>query len=384
MIVQCFVKWCATASSRERAGAVEMLARAFAEDRLSQTDAANAVAILGFVLDDSSPKVRQALAEALADSRRLPRAFALALAGDIDAIACLIAARSPVLFESDMIDLVATGTPCVQAAIAGRLVVSMKLAAALAEVGDAGAVRVLLCNEGATIASISHRRIAERHGADASVRSVMFDRADVPADVRQTLILHLGRVLAASPFVGGAIGPQRTQRVVFDACERATALVARETPAHELPALVEHLRASGQLSTAFLIRIVCAGHVDLFAAAMVALSGRSERRVRAIVVDGRETAFHALVRAAGLPDAAAPLLRTAVQVWKETAARAGGESGLRDIDDVAATVMGRLVLAFRERQDGAGFEAVSALLNRLSVETLLGSTRESARRMAAA
>lgn len=379
MIVQRFVKWCETANSRQRAEGVSILARAFVEARIPDGEWNAARSALTLVLDDPSPKVRLVLGEILAPSPLTPRPIALSLCEDTDDIACAVARLSPVLSDADLIDLAATGSTAVQAAIAGRSDVSVGLAAALAEIGSGEAVVALLCNPGASIAPISHRRIAERHGGLADVRSLMLDRSDVPVDVRQMLILHLGSALGASPLVAGLLGKRRADRLVFDACERATAMIAADVEPAELPALVQHLRLSGQLSTALLIRVVCGGNIDLFAAALVALSGMSERRVRAIVVDGREAAFHALVGACGLPPAAAPVLRAAVLAWKEVVSRHRSTN----VHATEADIVARLVENLETGKRGDDGHAVAALLNRLSAETLRGSARAEARRMAA-
>ena len=380
MIVQRFVKWCETATSRQRAEGVTILARSVVEGRVADADRATALAALTLVLDDPSPKVRQALAEALATSDRAPASIIRALGEDIESIGCLVAGLSPVLSDIDLIDLAALGGKHRQVAIAGRSTVSVRLAAALAEVGGRTACVALLENEGAAIAGVSHRRIAERHGDDATIRTLQLQRDDVPVDVRQTLILHLGQALAGAPMVSRALGTARAQSMVSEACERATAALALDVAPAELPALVEHLRLSGQLTTAFLIRIVCAGNIDLFAAALVALSGLSDRRVRAIVVDGRDTAFAALVTSCGLARAAAPLLRTAIQVWKQAITQRIAP----DLDAVAAEVMSRLCAVHRARGESAGLEALTTLLHRLESETTRHLARHRAEQLIAA
>ncbi len=380
MIVQRFVKWCDTANTRQRVEGVTILARAVIEGRVSDGERSTAVAAMTLVLDDPSPKVRLALAEALATSHDAPVTVVRALAEDIETIGCLVAGLSPVLSDIDLIDLAATGGRHLQVAIAGRATVSIRLAAALAEIGGRTACATLLENDGAAIAAVSHRRIAERHGDDAAVRTLQLQRGDVPVDVRQTLILHLGQALAVAPMVRRALGAGRAQALVSDACERATASLALDVSPAELPALVEHLRHSSQLTTAFLIRIVCAGNVDLFAAALVALSGLSERRVRAIVVDGRDAAFAALVASCGLAKAAAPLLRTAIQVWKQAITQRVAP----DMNAVAAEVMARLCAAHRARGDAAGFQALTTLLHRLQGETTRDLARHRAEQLIAA
>lgn len=376
MIVRRFLKWCETAGARQRSAGFLILGRAVAEDRVppGEMDAAKAALILA--LDDPSPLVRMALADALAASARAPRPLILALCGDSEEIACRVASVSPLLGDTELIDLAAGGRAGLQRAIASRPRVTTKLAAAIAEIGTCSACVELLGNGGAAIAPASLRRLLERHGAEAALREALLERGDLPADLRQILLLETGQALAAMPFVRRSLGQDRARDVVLDACDRATAVLAHSLRPGEMPALVEHLRASGQLSTAFLIRMVCAGNIDLFAAALVTLSGLGEKRVRAIVVDGREPAFQALIRACGLPAAAGRLLRTAVLVWKDLAAR----NALPDMQEIASLVMTRLVAAYREQRDDKGFAEVAALLGRLEADT----SRDSARRMAAA
>lgn len=380
MIVRRFVKWCETASARERREGILILGRAFAQDRVPPKDLESVVAALTLALDDPSPNVRMALAETLAGCARAPRPIVMALCEDNEDIAARVASRSPILCDGELIDLAAGGSVSLQAALAGRAEVSIRLAAAIAEVGAPAACLTLLRNEGATIAAISLCRLAERHGTDAALREALLLRDDLPPGIRQMLILEVGRALSLMPLVRRSLGDGRTRALVLDACERATAVLAHSLESSEMPALVEHLRISGQLSTAFLVRMVCAGNIDLFAASLVALCGLSEKRVRAIVVDGHERAFQALIISCGLPAPAAPLLRTAVQVWKEAVTG----RVMPGIDDVASLVMTRLVAIFRARRDEEGFAALSALLGKLEAETCRDTARRHVQRMAEA
>ncbi|RYE76584.1 MAG: DUF2336 domain-containing protein, partial [Hyphomicrobiales bacterium] len=135
MIVQRFVKWCETATTRERAEGVAMLGRALAEGEVTAADRPATVAAMTLVLEDPSPKVRLALAEALAASDNAPATIIRALGADNEEIGCLVAGVSPVLTDLDLIDLAASGGKRLQMAIAGRSAVSVRLAAAIAEIG---------------------------------------------------------------------------------------------------------------------------------------------------------------------------------------------------------------------------------------------------------
>ncbi|MDE0923679.1 DUF2336 domain-containing protein [Aurantimonas coralicida] len=379
MIVQRFVKWCETATSTQRAEGAAILSRALLDGRITAEERPGADAALMLMLDDPSPKVRQAMALELADGRGAPRAVLRALCEDNDSIACIVAGRSPALSDDDLIDLVATGSEALRGAIAARRLVSARVAAALAELAASDTCITLLGNPGAGIASISYRRISERHGDVAALRGALMAREDLPSTVRQTLILRTGQALAELPMLRNLVGGDRADRLAFEACERATALLADNIGEAEVPALVEHLRASGQLNVAFLLRTVCTGNIDLFAAALVRLSAMSDRRVRTILADGRQSAFRTLMTAAGLPVASAPLFRCAVSVWRELAT---GRLSVA-VEDVPQLVMQRVAGSFPTTQGDSGFDEIMRFLHRLAGETSREAARQHARQLAA-
>ncbi|MDX1732687.1 MAG: DUF2336 domain-containing protein, partial [Aurantimonas coralicida] len=211
------------------------------------------------------------------------------------------------------------------------------------------------------------------------LRGALMARDDLPSTVRQTLILRTGQALAELPMLRNLIGGERADRLAFEACERATALLADTIGEAEVPALVEHLRASGQLNVAFLLRTVCTGNIDLFAAALVRLSAMSDRRVRTILADGRQSAFRTLMTAAGLPVASAPLFRCAVAVWRELAT---GRLSVA-VEDVPQLVMQRVAGSFPATQGDSGFDEIMRFLHRLAGETSREAARQHARQLAA-
>ncbi|WP_102959208.1 DUF2336 domain-containing protein [Mangrovicella endophytica] len=381
MMVQRFLAWCDTAGASERAAGVTLLAEAWTSGQIASADRALAESVLILSLDDPSPKVRKALAGALAHSAEAPRALILALLADTTEIAAYVARCSPLLEDDELLELATAGEPRMQAAVAARSHVGRSIAAALVEHASRDACAILLRNRGAVLTRATSRRLAERFGSDPEIRSQLASRDDLPADVRQALIVEVSNALAAHPLVRATLGAGRAERVAFDSCERATAQLAASIEHTETAALVEHLRASGQLSTAFLLRAVCAGNIDLFAAALAALGRVSERRLQSVLVDGREAAFTALVASCGLPRSAAPLFLAAVQLWREVA------RGRLSIDpsEMPQRVMERVVRnAGRSGIAGqAEFDGAMALLRRLSAEGARDLVRERAWRLAA-
>jgi uncharacterized protein (DUF2336 family) len=380
MVVQHFLKWIETARVSDRAAAAGALARAFVVSELSFEDRCAAEAALTLLLDDPSPKVRLAMAESLSLSLRAPPHIIAALAADQPEVAALVIVRSPLLSDIQLIELVAAGCAMVRRFVAMRPAVSPELAAAIAEVGDAETCLELLCNSGAAIASLSLRRMAERHGHEAELREALLADARLPADSHHLLLMKLGQALQGAPLVRALMGAARAERITRDACLKASITLIDATPAAERGALVAHLRVRGELTTSFLVRVVAHGKIDFFGAVLVALTGQGEERVGGILSAGRDVALQALFRTAGIgPDAQRVILR-AVKLWREVAA---GRS-FAGPQEVSWLMLRELREATAAGEASAAAEKLVALLNAIHLEALRENARGHALSLAAA
>jgi len=319
MVVSYFLKWIQTARVPERAAAACALAHAYTDVNLPFDDRCAAEAALTLLLDDPSSKVRQAMAEALSMSRHAPMQVISALACDQPEVASLVLARSPLLTDADLIDRIATSQKATQKLIASRPVVSMALSAALAEIGDEEACAALLANNGAEIASLSFRRMAERYGHLPALREALIADPRLPADCRHMLLVKLGDTLKTSPLVVALMGAARAERVMRDACVKASLTLVEGIRMEEHAALIEHLRLRGDLTASFIIRMIAHGKVDFFGSALVALTRQSEQRVRALLASGHDVALSALFRSAGLAAATHAIILRALKIWREVA-----------------------------------------------------------------
>jgi uncharacterized protein (DUF2336 family) len=319
MVISHFLRWIDTARVSERAAGAAALARAYVSRELPFEDRCEAEAALTFLLDDSSTKVRYALAEALAMHRLAPLQIIHALASDQNEIADLVLKRSPLFMDGDLIDRVAMGAESVQRSIAGRALVSKSVSAAIAEVGSAEACLILLRNDGADVASLSFRRMAERFGAMPRLREAMLADRRLPVDCRHVLLVKLSAALKDAPLVVALMGKARGERVMREACVRASLTLIDRTWPDEHAALVEHLRLAGELTTAFIVRMVAHGKIDFFASVLGVLAGREAVRVQALLAGGRDLALSALFRGAGLPESAHGVILRALGIWREVA-----------------------------------------------------------------
>jgi uncharacterized protein (DUF2336 family) len=277
MIVRDFLDWVRTAPAGKRAEATSALARAYLYSDLSPDDLGAAEGAMLMLLDDPSPLVRRALADALAASPSAPPAIVLALAADHPDIAAPVLALSPLFVDADLVDAVATGTPAVQTAIASRAALPRSVAAAIAEVGTEESCLALLQNHDADIAPFSIDRIVERHGHLAAVRELTLARDDLSVATRQILVAKLSQTLAGFVAEREWLGKEQAWRIAREACERATVALAAETPTSEVGPLIRHLRGSGQLNAGLILRALLSGNIVLFEEA---LAGRYAGRPR--------------------------------------------------------------------------------------------------------
>jgi uncharacterized protein (DUF2336 family) len=317
MIVRDFLQWVRTAPASDRAEATSALARAYLYSDLSSDDLAAAEGAMLMLLDDPSPLVRRALADALAASPSAPPAVVVALAADQPQIAAPVYALSPLFVDADLVDAVATGGAQVQTAIASRAALPCSVAAAIAEVGSAESCLLLVENPTADIAPFSIDRIVDRFGHLAAIREALLMREDIPAAARQTLVIKLSETLTG--FVAGRawLDADHAERIAREACEKATVTIAVETPANELRPLIRHLCASGQLTAGLILRTLLSGNIALFEEALAELTDMPVARVSALIHDRGTVGLRAVFERAQLPPSTYPAFKEAIEAMRE-------------------------------------------------------------------
>ena len=370
MIVRQFLQWVRQAPPGERAEATSALARAYLHSDLSADDLAAAEGAMIMLLDDPSPLVRRSMADVFASSQKAPRVIVQALAADQFDVAEPLLAASPLLTDDDLIELIATGRPDVQTAIAARPLLPRPVAAAVADVATAEACLILLNNPDACLTLASVDRIVERFGHVASIRENLLARDDIPMATRQALLSKLSKTLAGFVAARQWLGNDHAETAAREACEKATLALAAETPYEELGTLVAHLRRSGQLTAGMILRALLSGNIVLFEEALAELSGVSIDRVTGYIHDRNISAFRALYRKAALPDMAFPAFREALAALRDGVllGEQGGAARLK-------RGMVERVLAHCAIIRDEGMAPLIALLRRFSVE----AAREEAR-----
>jgi uncharacterized protein (DUF2336 family) len=369
MIVRQFISWIKTAPAGERAEATRSLARAWLISDLSEDDRAAAEGALLMQLDDASPLVRQAMAEVFARSGEAPAAIIRALSLDQPSVAVPVLEHSPLLIDADLVDIVATGSCETQCAVARRINLPASVCAAIAEVGTAEAALELIENAFAELVPFSWDRIVARHGHLAAIRESMLVLEDLPAATRLALVAKLSETLAQFVVAKNWLSADRAGRVASEARDRSTVNIAAVSRGDDMCGLVQHLRATSQLTAGLILRALLSGNLELFEAALAELSDLPRSRVSALLHDRGGASLHALLRRAGLPESTFAAFRVALEV--------SHENGFADTLSGAARLRRRMVervLTHCETGEQAT-EPLLILLRRFATE----SAREEAR-----
>jgi uncharacterized protein (DUF2336 family) len=317
MIVREFLQWVRTAPASERADATSALARAFLYSDLSPDDLGAAEGAMLMLLDDPSPLVRRALADALAASPSAPPAIVIALAADQPLIAAPVYALSPLFIDADLVDAAASGGPVIQTAIASRAALPRSVAAAIAEIGTAESCLILVENCTADIAPLSVDRIVERFGHLAAIREALLLRDDIPAATRQSLVIKLSETLAGFVAERAWLDADHAQRIAREACEKATVTIAAGTSETELRLLIRHLCVSGQLTAGLILRALLSGNILLFEEALSELTDMPVLRVSGLLHSRGSVALRALLDKAQLPPSTFPAFKEAIEALRE-------------------------------------------------------------------
>ena len=379
MIVREFLLWMETAPAGQRAEAAHALARAYLHSEVDEETRSAMEAALTVLLDDEAPEVRFALADVLGASDKAPRHVVVSLAADQPDIAEIVLSCSPLFIDAELVDIAAAAQCSLQVAVARRPIVSSSVAAAIAEVGELLACMALLANRGASIARISFKRIAERFAEEAEMREALLARPDLPPDVHQQIIRTVGDQLGAMMIENSWIGEDRARAVTRDACDRATVAIAAESATDELPALVEHLRVTEQLTTALMLRAVCAGNVAFFEAALAALSHVPGYRIAILVRAGRMGGLRAVYSKAGLPPLAFEAFAAALDTWRRVAA----EGGIKDRYRFTIQTVDAVLARYANISDGEMNE-LATMLRRFASDQAREAARDYARAAVAA
>lgn len=277
--------------------------------------------ILKVIVRDAEARVRQALAETLAENPAAPRDVVLALAKDVDLVAAPVLLLSEVLTSDDLVNILDNLTTDVKmSAIARRATVQPKVCLALIERGNETTAELLLRNAGAEIPEPGLHRIVDRHGDREPVQNGLIDRVALPATIIERVVALVSVELLTRMIARHRLPANVAAKVVLETRDRATLGLASGLTADAMNKLVHQLFAEKRLTQSLLLRSLCTGNLEFVMHAIAARTMLSLDYVHRQFLDSVPDELETLWRRADLPAKLLPIAKSAIAVLLQTQA----------------------------------------------------------------
>lgn len=295
-----FAEMSQSRDSDMRGRAAHMAALAYLNHRgPADEHAALYAALVGF-LDDSSVKVRAALAYGLLHSAEAPRPVMLSLLQDSAVISRAVLQYSPVLVDADLFAIAGAADVPTLLAIAQRQTLSARLASVMIGRGDRGLTLKLLRRSDIAVPAQVLAGLAETAADDAELRGALLARDDLPAAARLILVRQVTESLRGCRLVKGALAGDRLARLMRDGADTAVAAIGEAEDDTGRTDFVETLVGSDQLNARLLLHAMVTGRVMFFAACVAELAKTNSRKVFTLLESGGRPALSALFMRCGL------------------------------------------------------------------------------------
>ncbi|MFO1018539.1 MAG: DUF2336 domain-containing protein [Hyphomonadaceae bacterium] len=300
----------------DRAQAAHKICRCIDEADLSPEERAHAESIIGIMAQDAAVLVRRALSVALKNSPRLPRDIANKLARDVETIALPVILNSPVLTDSDLVEIVRACPPTKQVAVASREKLSVTVTGAIANYAVSEAVERALANDNAAFDATGLETALDRFDGLSAITTAMVHRNELPVAITEKLVSIVSGELFDHLVNNHELPPQIAIDLAMGARERATLdIVEQAGKQRDLARFVQQLNLNGRLTPSLLMRGLCLGHMDFVEHAMAELGGISHQRMWLLMHDSGPLGLKAAFDRAGLPPRLYPSFRAAVEVY---------------------------------------------------------------------
>ncbi len=265
---------------------------------LTQQDRAIMVDIMQHLITSVAVSVRQSLAEQFADQADAPKELIVALANDEIKVAHDILAKSDVLKDAELLDIIRYRAMEHQVIIAMRQTVSPRVSDALVKTENEKVVTTLLSNDGAEISDQTMGHLVDAAPRFKSYQGPLAHRSDLSPELVRKLYKTVTSVLRDHIVESYDLDPvgidETIEAVIDDALDRQIEIVNNSESS---PGLIENSSNGDEHA---LIKLLRQGEVAMFLDQFTALSRLPLKLVRKILFEPGGEALAVICRAIGL------------------------------------------------------------------------------------
>ena len=238
--------------------------------------------ILRRLTRDVEMAIRIALAERLAEDTTAPHDLILLLVDDSIEVARPLILNSPLLTESDVLQLIAEAGLDHQEAVAARPHIGEPITDALVRSQHETVLMALVRNATARISSAGYETLVRKSRALTGLQEPLVRRPDLPPELAGKMCAWVSDALQTYIKTNYAVAPRQVEAALAGA---RVLLESEPSGPHDPPAdsaqrLIDKMATSGQLKPGFLMRVLSQGQMDLFDLAFARLVGLELPRFR--------------------------------------------------------------------------------------------------------
>ena len=255
--------------------------------------------ILARLSHDVEMSVRAALANRLAGKLDAPAELITMLANDEIQVAYKILSTSPVLRDTDLIEVVRHRTMQHQLAVAIRRDLSEEVTAALAASGNEDVIVTLLNNQDARISSTVLEYLAEESKRIDAYQKPLVRRPDLPSQLAEKMYAWVSAAVRKYIVDNFDVDIHDLDDDLSESLHEAI-ISKSEEPGAAAVRLVDKLHESGELNADFVLKSLRQGQISLFELAFAKLAGLRPVLMRRIIYEPGGEALAIACRAIGI------------------------------------------------------------------------------------
>jgi uncharacterized protein (DUF2336 family) len=241
---------------------------------LSERERALMGDILRQLLHDVEMSIRRTLAERLADQPSAPRELVLEHANDEHDVAHPILARSDVLKDPELIEIIQHRTFEHQLAITMRRSISEVVSDALVETADTEVIAALLNNPHARISQTTLEYLVEESKRVDSYQNPLLRRSDLPSELAKRMYWWVSAALRQHILEKFRIDPTELDESLEGTIRAILGISGRDQSLRREPAaLAEALFKANAVTPQLMIKTLRAGEIALFEALLAMRAG---------------------------------------------------------------------------------------------------------------
>ncbi len=174
-------------------------------------------------------------------------------------------------------------------------------------------------NEDAEIGEATLARVIEAFGTEERIAEPMVRRQWLPLSISERLVSLVSERLRTHLVTHHELAADTASDLVRECRERATmSLIDEGASEFDIAALVVQLRENDRLTPTVVLHAICLGDQVFFEAALARLCGISPVNTHQLIDDSGDMGLSAVCARAGIPADMMPLIRTALEITRET------------------------------------------------------------------